>query len=168
MLAETSLHRIGKGVEDIVQGLSCPGGAIPAKKGYIFKSVVRKLMLACPAASASEADWANVSRLQLQAWSPDETHALTSFGEKGNAQSMSMLLFDRPDWGLLISMWACLCKPAVALLAGAKYRPSDLQAKDLEGIVAAVATVEKEMGTAASVQVAVKRWLQGQEPGEVA
>lgn len=159
MCAETSIARIGAGVEAIVNDI--PAGAVPAGRlgrGYVRKTVLRKLIFACPAAQRAE-DWHVVSRADLQRWAPDEADVLGGFPETENADSMSMLVFDRPDWGLLISLWACLCKPALSSIWKAGLREDSLQEADAEAIAGAAAALHSEAGNEATVAAAVNRWL---------
>ncbi len=145
---ETSIANIGAGVEAIVDGISHPGGLVPASPGYVKKSLVCKLIFACPHALGT-GDWHTVTRDDAQRWSPDEVGVLKAFAEDATAASMSLLLFDRVDWGLLVSVWGCLLKGAMALVERAGLRPEDVDAE----AIAAAAEPDK------SVSVAVARWL---------
>jgi hypothetical protein len=155
VLAETSIARIGAGVEAIVNDI--PPGAVPDRRGYVRKTVLRKLIFACPTALSAE-DWHTVTRVDLQRWAPDEAGVLSNFPETESAASMSMFLFDRPDWGLLISCWACLCKPALPCIGKAGLRPENLPVADAEAIAGAAAALHSA-GNETTVAAAVKSWL---------
>lgn len=155
VLAETSIARIGAGVEAIVNDI--PPGAVPVGRGYVRKTVLRKLIFACPAALSAE-DWHTVTRVDLQRWAPDEAGVLSNFPDTESADSMSMLLFDRPDWGLLIPLWACLCKPALPCIGKAGLRPENLSVADAEAIAGAAAALHTA-GNETTVAAAVKSWL---------
>jgi hypothetical protein len=161
VIAETSIARIGAGVEAIVKGI--PPGVVPGGRGYVRKTVLRKLIFACPAAHRA-GDWHAVSREDLQRWAPDEVDALGGFPETASADSMSMLVFDRPDWGLLIPLWACLCKPALRGIGEAGLEPESLEEADAQAIAGAAAALHSKAGNETTVAAAVKRWLQ--ERGE--
>ena len=109
-----NLLAIGNGVKDIVNKIN--RGAIPRQDGYVKKTVFRKLMRACPHVW-NATDWGSVRRADLHAWTPDQTNVLEEFPETATAESISMFLFGRPDWGLLVSMWGCIWKPAALVLA---------------------------------------------------
>jgi len=161
VLAETSIARIGAGVEAIVNDILL--GAVPARRGYVRKTVLRKLIFACPAAHSAE-DWHVVTRADLQRWAPDEADVLGGFPETESADSMSVLVFDRPDWGLLISLWACLCNPALPVIGKAGLRPESLQEADAKAIAGAAAALHSEADNETTVAAAVNRWLR--ERGE--
>ena len=149
-----NLLAIGKGVKDIVDKIS--GDAIPRRDGYVKKSVIRKLMCACPHVW-NATDWGSVRRADLQAWTPDETKVLEEVPETATAESISMFLFGRPDWGLLVSMWGCIWKPAALVLA--KHGLHKITPADAEAISAAAAALHEETGLESTPKAAVQLWL---------
>ena len=46
-----------------------------------------------------------------QAVTPDQLDLLSGFEDSCSAAELSDILFDRPDWALLASMFLCLVKP---------------------------------------------------------
>ena len=46
-----------------------------------------------------------------QAFTPDQSNILSHFADSWSAAELSYILFDRPDWALLASMFLCLVKP---------------------------------------------------------
>lgn len=81
--------------------------------GYLRLSLNRKLLLGL-LALYPELDWSNVSLVQLREAAPDQGDHLKGFPPEWDAQEASRLIFSRPDWALLISMYACLWSPVAA------------------------------------------------------
>ncbi len=148
-----NLFAIGNWARDIVDKIC--RGAIPRSNGYVKKTVVRKLICACPHVW-NAADWGSVRRADLQAWTPDETKVLEEFPETATAESISMLLFGRPDWGLLVSMWGCMWKPAAHVLD--KHGVDNITPAHAKAICAAAAALHEETGLESTPTVAVQ-WL---------
>jgi hypothetical protein len=154
----TSIAEIGKQVVAIVAGLSRAGGPIPAENGYVRKSVIRKLILACPHARSAD-DWGKVSRVDLQSWSPDAAGVLGEFPASATADSISSLLFGRPDWGLLVSMWACLWKPTLPILAKAGWDATGIGPEQADAIGRAAVALHAATGSEITPAAAVRKWL---------
>lgn len=159
MRSETSIARIGSAVEGIVSRISRGSAVVPDRPGYVTKTVIRKLIFACPAARNAE-DCHAVTREDLQRWSPDESGVLSHFDSGMPADDMSKLVFDRPDWGLLISLWCCLVKPAETYLQKASVSTDRLTEKDADEIANAAAALHEASGAETTVLGAVQQWLQ--------
>ena len=150
-----NLLAIGNGVKAIVDKIS--GGAIPRQDGYVKKTVLRKLMCACSHVW-NATDWGSVRRADLQAWTPDKAGVLEEFPETATAESISMFLFGRPDWGLLVSMWGCIWKPAAPLVL-AKHGLHTITQAHAEAIRAAADSLREETGLQSTPKAAVQLWL---------
>ena len=162
LLGEIFIASIGTGVLAVVEGLSSPHGVVSAADGYAKKTLIRKLIFACPR-SWHAADWAAVSRKDLQAWSPDEAGVLKAFPETETAESISTLLFGRPDWGLLVSCWACVWKPASPELRKNGVSHGSISPGNAEAIARAAAALHQETGAEETAAAAVRRWLEDME-----
>lgn len=81
--------------------------------GYVADFLVRKLVLhrlVAEARAQRYIDWSATSLEQVRLVSADSSDALGSLPSKWTAADASWFFFDRPDWGCLISMFACLWK----------------------------------------------------------
>jgi len=159
LLGETSIASIGAGVLAVVEGFSPHGLAL---NGYTKKSLIRKLIFACPHSWHAK-DWDAVSRKDLQEWSPDERGVLNVFSETETAESISYLLFGRPDWGLLVSSWACVWKPALPELRKNGVSLGSISSGNAEAIARAAAVLHQETGAEGTAAAAVRRWLEGRQ-----
>lgn len=152
-----TLVAIGIGVKAIVETIS--GGAIPRQDGYVKKSVIRTLICACPHVW-NATDWGTVMLADLKAWTPDQAGVLDDFSPTDNAASISSFLFGRPDWGLLVSMWGCMWKPASLVLANSGVH--SITPSQAEAIRAAATTLHAETGVKSTPKAAVQVWLSTQ------
>jgi len=162
LLGETSIASIGAGVLAVVEGLSSPHGLVSAADGYTKKSLIRKLIFACPHSWHAK-DWDAVSRNNLQEWSPDEAGVLKAFSDTDTAESISNLLLGRPDWGLLVSCWACVWKPALPELRKNGVSLGSISSGNAEAIAQAAAALHQETGAEETAAAAVRRWLEGRQ-----
>ena len=156
--AQTSIVDIGSGVRRIVDTLASSTGVVPCADGYVKKTVIRKLIFACPHAWRAD-DWSTMTRKDLQELAPGEVGVLKAFPEDQTADSISTLVFGRPDWGLLLSMWTCLWKPAVAVLRKAQCGSTPVRI-DAEAIGRAATTLKEESGGEVTAAAVARRWLQ--------
>ncbi len=161
VLAQRDIVAIGTGVKTIVNKLSAVGGVVPAADGYVKKTIIRKLLCACPHTRSVAAQWSRVRVRDLQAWTPDEAGILEEFPESATAESISMLLFGRPDWGLLASMWGCLWKPVVPILTKAGMQTQSITPEQAHEIGRVALTLYEETGAESTPAAAVRRWLAG-------
>jgi hypothetical protein len=91
--------------------------------GYVTDYLVRKLVLRRLVAEAREGryiDWSATSLEQLRLTSADVGNFLARLPPQWSAADASWFFFDRPDWGVLISMYACLWKEAADTWDGDK------------------------------------------------
>jgi len=82
--------------------------------GYIATFVGRKVVLARLAGGLS-VDWGGISRLDLEELSCDQSGSLKACDETWSAADISNFIFGRPDWGMFVSVFACLWHEAVAV-----------------------------------------------------
>ena len=106
-----NLIEVAEKMHAILQSICavCPH-TIPAKSddAYVRTFTVRKVALACAVHNDILVDWNQVSIGQLQRMAPDENEFLNTFPESWTAEQVSSLVFDRPDWAIFASMFACL------------------------------------------------------------
>ena len=77
--------------------------------GYVRKSIVRKVILGPVAfGELSSIDWSALSRTQLQELCPDQAGYVETLPETWTAQDISRFVFDRDDWAMFVSCFACL------------------------------------------------------------
>lgn len=89
--------------------------------GYVADYIVRKLVLRRLVAEAADGryiDWSATSVEQLRLVSADSGGFLAALPSNWVAADASWFFFDRPDWGCLISMYACLWKEAADTWGG--------------------------------------------------
>lgn len=154
--SERAVAETAKDIVDILSGIGCP---VPRSNGYVRKTVIRSLMLACPSI-LQNAEWGGVLRTDLQAWAPDQTGALEQFPPTTSAEHLSMFMFGRPDWGLLVSMWCCLWKQVLPIMAKAGVQPDEIT-PEIAGAICEVATaMQGETGRVNSPAVVVRQWLE--------
>lgn len=102
-------------VRTLVDGVAHSAGGMlqGSMDGYLCLSLNRKRLFGA-LTLYPELDWSTVTLGQLREVSPDRGEHLSCFPHEWIAQEASRLVFSRPDWGLLISMYACLWAPTVA------------------------------------------------------
>jgi hypothetical protein len=87
-------------------------------RGYLVRllTVAHTIHSSTHAESPFDVDWSKVPIEVLRVACPDQCQSLNMFVEAGlvDASSISFILFNRGDWGLLASMFACF-------LAGSCY-----------------------------------------------
>ena len=143
---ETCGRSVAETAKDIIEIVDGIGSPVPAANGYVRKTVIRTLMLACPSILMN-ADWGGVLRTDLQTWSPDATDVLEQFPPATSAETISMFMFGRPDWGLLVSMWGCLWKQVPPILAKAGVQPTQIT-REIAGAIREEATaMQAKTGT---------------------
>ena len=78
--------------------------------GYVHDFLRRKLVLGQLSSSPArtQVQWSEVSVNCLKQMSPDVCGYLASAPAKWTAADLSRYCTDRDDWGVLVSMWACL------------------------------------------------------------
>ena len=81
--------------------------------GYLVTFVGRKTLLALLASERASVDWASLSRPGLEELCCDQSGFLATFDETWSAADISNFTFGRPDWGMFVSLYACLWKDAV-------------------------------------------------------
>ena len=98
------------------------GGDVPAMQtkaeGHVLTWLTRKLMIAKVAYSATCIDWAMVPASSLQRSVPDQRQHVRSVPQTWSAKDLSMLLCERVDWVLFVSLFACLWSEALRLWHG--------------------------------------------------
>lgn len=113
---EGSLSAIAASARQAVVAIGRQAAALQTKvDGYVADYIVRKLVLRRLVAEACERryiDWSATSLEQLRLVSPDASDFLGALPPTWAAAEASWFFFDRPDWGCLISMFACLWKEA--------------------------------------------------------
>lgn len=149
--------------KDIIAIVSAIGSPIPATKGYVRKTVIRSLLLACPAIRL-DADWAAVMRTDLQEWAPDEKGVLEQFPATATAEAISTFMFRRPDWGLLVSMWGCMWNPVPQILAQADVQQEDITAAVAETMCEVAQAMQNKTGRVNPPAAVVRQWL-SEQPG---
>ncbi len=83
--------------------------------GYGVASVVRKVMLALLASGRASVDWGSMSRAELEELCCDQSDFLKAFPEAWSAADVSDFVFGRSDWGIFVSLFACLMKDALKI-----------------------------------------------------
>lgn len=118
-------HAIGEATVAARQAIASIGrvSGIPTKaNGYVCEYVARKLVVGQLVAAARKGcyvDWSAVPLTALRAAAPDEYDLAASLPTAWTAGEASAFMFDRPDWGIFISMFACLFKEVTDHYAGA-------------------------------------------------
>ena len=117
--------------------------------GYLRLSLNRKLLVGS-LTLYPKLEWSNVTLGQLQEAAPDQGDHLKGFPPEWNAQEASRLIFSRPDWALLISMYACLWSP-IAAKGSAEALQGQLEAEGASGhLRARAAALSAMLGHSAS------------------
>ena len=83
--------------------------------GYVATFVGRKALLAMLAQGDITVDWSKLHREDLEELCCDQNGFLAEFDSSWSAADISNFIFGRPDWGMLVSLFACLWHDAVAL-----------------------------------------------------
>ena len=78
--------------------------------GYLVTFVCRKVVIALVASGRASVDWQTMSRDELREVCCDQSEFLATFDEKWSAADVSNFIFGRPDWGIFVSLFACLWK----------------------------------------------------------
>ena len=111
-----TLSPIAATAKRLVAAIGRQTAALQTKvEGYVADYLVRKLVLGHLVAQARAQryiDWEATSLEQLRLISADAAEFLATLPPKWSAADASWFFFDRPDWGCLISMYACLWKEA--------------------------------------------------------
>jgi len=125
-------------------GIAAISHGVPqgGSSGYLRLSLHRKLLLGLLQTRA--VDWQAVSAAQVRAASPDEGNHLECFPRSWSAREISLVIFSRPDWGLLVSSFACMWS-----VLGAKGGPA-LRAQ-LEGLAETGELVARARGLAVTL-----------------
>jgi hypothetical protein len=76
--------------------------------GYQVDHIIRKIVLATVTGRELCIDWSLVTRQQLRSMVADENEYLTTFPLQATAADISLEVFHRADWGMLVSCYACL------------------------------------------------------------
>ncbi len=79
-------------------------------KGYVMMSVGRKIIIALLASGRASVDWASMSRPELEELCCDQNEFLKVLPKTWSAADISNFIFGRPDWGIFVSVFACLMK----------------------------------------------------------
>ena len=83
------------------------------ENGYVVTSLVRKVVLALLASGRASADWGSMSKAELEELCCDQHEFLKAFPEEWSAADVSNFVFGRGDWGMFVSLFACLMKDAL-------------------------------------------------------
>ena len=78
------------------------------KNGYVRKSIVRKCAIGLQLFGKATIDWTQMKVGDLGLMFPDQGKHLEDFPSEWSAAHLSMFLFDRPDWPIFASCFACL------------------------------------------------------------
>ena len=78
------------------------------KNGYVRKSIVRKSGIGLLQFGKATIDWDTVTVGDLGQMFPDQGNHLKDFPPVWSAAHLSRFLFDRPDWPIFASCFACL------------------------------------------------------------
>ena len=96
--------------------------------GYVATFVGRKVLLAMVAHGYMTVDWSSLDRPALEELCCDQNGFLQEFDASWSAADISNFIFGRPDWGMFVSLFACLWRDAVA----AKRKSRDTLMKHIE------------------------------------
>ena len=81
---------------------------------YVVTSIVRKVVLALLVSGRASVDWGSVRRAELEEVCCDQMEFLQSFPAKWSAADISNFVFGRGDWGIFVSLFACLMKDTLS------------------------------------------------------
>ena len=144
------------------------------QNGYVHDFLRRKLVLGQLSASSSRADvdWSEVPMDILMRMSPDQGGHLTSVPAKWSAAQLSRYCTERDDWGVFVSMFACLWGAVTKAKAYKGHRDAMIALASSDQFRAAAQDHIQKYGVVAHVLMLVKQFgpvntwpVSGESPG---
>ena len=111
ILQQSSINNVLQRVHLLLDAIADESeGAVKAgsREGYVRLHLVRKLFLTWLAYQPQPQRWGHVDIKVIQELSPDQKKYLDQFPEKWSVHDVSCLVFGRSDWGIFVSLFACL------------------------------------------------------------
>ena len=134
LLAESSISEALQRMHALVSDIcNDSDGFLQARsrEGYVRLHLMRKLMLTWLSVQPQSQHWGEIDMKFLCDMAPDQKHFLDVFPLKWSAHDVSCFVFGRGDWGIFVSMFACLWHDVV-----------DRKDVDFEGLASFLPTPE--------------------------